>query len=388
MSADAVDIVWIVPTLEPGASGVGDYTERLAAGMADRGWRSGFIAWNEPELVEPDESTPTRLRLPGGWSHERRAEAASPFLAHHDPAWISLQWVAFGFDSRGLPTELAGIVAEFRKGRHLHWFVHEIWLGEKPGLPWKLRFLGWLQKQLMRRFASRWSPDLVQTSNALYREALTDIGVEAEILPLVSSFRPQGEPPSGGFSNPEASAWWAARDEPALRIVLFTSIPRGVSLVGFAEALGEWNRLHPDRPVRFASLGRRGAGEAAWTEAMQSVESIPFHDLGVLPADEISPILQTMDLMALARAPVLLGKSGAFAAAVDHGLPVVSVDNPVETRRPLEPEVFPVPVAAFDAEDPGGLLAWMETVRRQPVRDRLAEIAAELDGALKAAGEG
>ena len=107
-------ILFLTSCLEPGKDGVGDYTRLLAAECIRRHQACSIMALNDPYVSQPVESTESvdgiplsTLRLPARLSWEKRVELAVAFRAQRSVDWISLQFVSYGFNRKGIVRNLA-----------------------------------------------------------------------------------------------------------------------------------------------------------------------------------------------------------------------------------------------------------------------------------------
>src|SRR5690606_24463810 len=103
-------IIFICGCLEPGKDGVGDYTRRLAGELIRQDIPVGIISYNdmfvEDEILEHQvsENTPIPcLRIPKAWSRRKRSDHAKIWVKHNNPEWLSLQFVIYSFNDKGLP---------------------------------------------------------------------------------------------------------------------------------------------------------------------------------------------------------------------------------------------------------------------------------------------
>src|ERR1700676_4113974 len=93
--------------LEAGADGVGDYCRRLAEELSRLGVQCTVVALNDREISsERSEGLSTSvqfLRLPEQSSILARSARLSSMLSDWQPDWVSLQFVCYGFHTKGLP---------------------------------------------------------------------------------------------------------------------------------------------------------------------------------------------------------------------------------------------------------------------------------------------
>lgn len=364
MNENRPGIVFLVPSLESGRDGVGDYAWRLGEALRERGWRVAWVALNDgfvdsETYLENDDM----LRLAAGMAWSGRATALNRFIEEREFDWISLQWVGFGYEKHGLPWRLAQPIARARAGRRLHVFFHEIWLGEKPGLPLRHRLLGAAQRKLLLHALNRWQPDVMHTSNAVYREALARVGQSASILPLPGNL-------------PIASKRADENPDGPLRIALFGSLDTDWNPIPFGTALEKWGELH-QRAVFLLSVGNQGPGFIHWNALVGQFAGsrwLHLESTGFCEPEIASGHLLSAHVGATTKSFELLGKSGAFAALAEHGLPVIALCDPVETRLDVETESWPVPVLRFEAGKPERLHHWLTKVRRQAPASRLPTV--------------
>ena len=79
-----------------------------------------------------------------------------------------------------------------------------------------------------------------------------------------------------------------------------------------------------DRRIVIVSIGNAGADAASVFErAKAALPGVSFALLGRRPAEQVSQFLNTVDFGLSSYPYALLGKSGAVAAMLEHGLPVI-----------------------------------------------------------------
>ena len=180
-------ITFVTGSLEPGRTGVGDYTRLLAAECRRLGHEVQIIALN-------DLFTPTRwdgklddvaaIRLPGSLTWEDRWTRAARAIEQFDPEWISLQFVPYAFHPRGLFKEFLKGIPSLVKKRKVHIKFHEIWIGEYPRAPFKERVVGIIQKRMVRKLIQNLRPKIVHYTNAGAKVRLHNANLMARHLPI------------------------------------------------------------------------------------------------------------------------------------------------------------------------------------------------------------
>jgi len=130
----------------------------------------------------------------------------------------------------------------------------------------------------------------------------------------------------------------------------------------------------PGRNVVVASIGRSGPGKANW-QAIRARYGKPFSivSLGERTVEELSTFLQSVDFGIATTPWQLIGKSGSAAAMLDHGLPVIVTRDDQDFGFPAASSSIHPLLYRLDSELP----RWLASVRRQPARSRLPEIASQ-----------
>jgi len=291
-----VKVAFVTSSLEPGRDGVGDYTTLLARECERRGHTVARLALNDRHVKTPIRE-PALLRLPRIDVAEARCR-----LEEFAPDWVSLQFVCYGFHPRGfIGPELAKIL----RGWPVHVFMHEMWLGENVGAPWKERLIGWLQRRRVLGMLRACDARLVHTSNAVYAHLLDRYGVPSKKLPLFSSL----PLPSPGIVPPDDCFTFA----------LFGTLHS----VWPAEPLFSTLR-GMDRPVTIAHAGGIGPGARLWNRLAREYNGVfTFHRLGELAPQEIADFFAQAHFGIATTPWALIGKSASVASMLEAGLPVI-----------------------------------------------------------------
>jgi hypothetical protein len=352
-------IVILCGGLEPGRDGVGDYSLYLAKALRCLGHSVLVIALNDRWLPEhspaashetPDGVTVKRLSsfLPWG----ERTDRVHGLLTNFHAEWVSLQLVCYGYHPKGV---LFGFSRHLRRLAPAcgNWQVifHELWIGYDRGCPWKQRVNGAMQRYSIQRCIQALRPKLIETSTPLFQSLLKTIGIEASVLPL----------PGNIPVNPDAGRGWFLEvlGEPGGAV---PAEKRGEYLAG-----GFFGTLYPNwKPEPFFSslravarrtgqqvsifaAGRMGEGEESiWNRLPKAYPDFHFRKLGELPAGRVSQYLQNLDFGIAASPWMVIGKSGAAAAMLDHGLPVMVPRNDYRPRQDftVEPPADPLLILA------------------------------------------
>ncbi len=359
-------ITFICTCLEPGRDGVGDYTRLLADASSSLGHECSLLSLHDPHVHAPTEESQssrnhnlTTLRLPASHSWTARGNAAQRALARLSPDLLSWQLVPYGFNPKGIiPPEAIALATTLARGRRNQALLHELWIGLSRGEPFKNTFLyGPLQRRALLHLLSALAPVALHTTNLPYQQTLARQRLSADLLPL--------------FGNiPVSPSPLALRPSPgALRAVLFGSIHPQFTAAHLAPLYTLATQLN--RPLQLTTLGRIGPyGE----KLLAQLPSGSTTHLGPLPPDEVSKALQSADFGLATHPWALLGKSGAVAAYLDHGLPVIVPRDDWQLRKNPTPLVAIDPlVAKLSDLTPASFT--QHVAHRQPPSDRLPAIA-------------
>lgn len=339
-------IVFLCASLEPGRDGVGDYTRRLAGECVSRGHECTAIALHDPHVaneMETVEDGVTLVRFPAAetWSNKHLARITAR-VRETWPTWISWQFVAYGYHPKGLVPEGVRELAGHLRGPRLHMMLHELWIGLETTSKPRQQLVGWLQRRGLLRLLRDFPADSLHTSNPTYQAELARHGIAAKVLGLFGNVPVDPAPPGGSDVLPRfvPSAKGNARGTWLVGAMFGTLHPQWQP-----EATVEWllttASRHGLQPAIVAA-GRIGAHGAALLERF-SRRGVVVAVTGEQDAHTISQLLRSADYGIAPHPWALIGKSGAAAAMLEHGLPVL-----VPREDWLLRHVHPQPIAATD----------------------------------------
>lgn len=349
--------------LEPGRDGVGDYLAQVAEIAEQQGHAVLRIGLQDCL----NEETPGQLlRLDRVEALGIRRARIVAWLRDFQPDWTSWHLVPYAYHPKGiLPHRLAKIVGLPEALGRRHVFAHELWIGEERGAPWRHRLWRQLQRPRFRSFLRDWRPERVDTTNVVYRTLLARIGQTSGLVPLFGNLPPTRQPLAPGLLPDATPRPWVVAFFGTLHPA-WDPAPTTQFLRAVAETTG--------RPVHCLGLGRLGPHGEAWFRRLPP--GLTGQTTGSRPAPEISAALQAADFAVATHPWALLGKSGAVAAYLDHGLPVLATrdDWHLRSGHPEVPPPGPGVVRLTDL-DPAAVPAWVAAHRR-PAQDRRADFVA------------
>ena len=321
-------IAFLTGSLEPERDGVGDYTRRLAGELIRQGHPSIILGLNDSQVSEAQFGSQEMegtlisvLRLPSMMPWNDRVRLSRKWLDAFNPDWVSLQFVPFAFQPRGLPFGLPRHLKSIIGSRPLHWMFHELWVLWSFPLSLRKRLLGQCQKLWLRSCLRKLKPQAVATQLSLYQAELNKIGVAADMVPL------HGNIPV--YPKHEADKWLADRcaslqSPKQVKAGFFGNILSTLDSSLLAAWVAQLNI--PGNELLLLSAGKIGGeGDKLWNSLEQKLKaSAMFVKLGELDEREASFYLSAMDYGLTSYPPELMGKSGSVAAMREHGLPVIS----------------------------------------------------------------
>lgn len=313
-------IVFICGSLEPGRDGVGDYTRRMAGELVRQTHTVAILALHDKylssgvlESSQQDEHhyIPT-LRLSSQLPWKERVKKSLEFIQLIDPQWISLQFVAFAFEKRGLPFGLSNVLAELTRNRKVHVMFHELWVGVESNSSLKKRLWGQLQRLIIRELLTRLKPSVVHTQSRLYQHMLTTLGYVARIAPLFGNIPVVV---SNGFNGPASST--------TVSFVTFGGIHEDALIQDFAANATEYAQENKV-PIKFVFVGNNGRLLNEWLTVL-AANGLETEVMGEQPTDVISEVLSDATFGLTSTPMLLTDKSGSVAAMKEHGLRIVCV---------------------------------------------------------------
>lgn len=312
-------IVFLCGSLEQGRDGVGDYTRRLARELSKSNHEVALISLNDryiqnisEEDLEIEGVIFKTIRLARTISWKVRIERAKEFVNSFNPQWLSLQFVPFSFQNKGMPWSLANQLKKLGTGRNWHIMFHELWVGMEKKASFKHRFLGRLQKIIIKRTINVLAPKSIYTQTRLYQVHLEKLGFKAEILPL--------------FGNIPNLFPTKTHNEHWINIAVFGGIHHGAKLKKLIKELPKTNHY------KFHFIGNNGPGQEEWVEILVE-NKIEYELYGWMGMREVSKVLSKCQ-WGLTTTPYYLSeKSGSAAAMLEHNLTVFCIARKWKPRN-------------------------------------------------------
>jgi glycosyltransferase involved in cell wall biosynthesis len=333
-------IAFLCGSFEPGRDGVGDYVAQLARGLTSLGHACQIVALADRYAQVPYAGGAEGfelVRVPAARWHAGEIAAAVASVDRFAPDWVSLQMVGYAYEERGLLLRSRRHFAAFAARARRHVMLHELWIGADAGSGERQRLVGAAQRWLLVRTLRSWAAHVTHTSNPVYRELLARAGLHAQLLPLPGNIPVVPTVPQRARELLAARAGLSGKR--TLVAGVFGALHREWVEGAWLDALAAACEAR-EQTLALVHLGRAGAaGAALWsTLRARYGERVRFAALGELSAADVSTALQGLDLGIATTPWALVGKSGAVAAMLEHGVPVVVTRTDYRLRRGATPE--------------------------------------------------
>ncbi|GHT53497.1 hypothetical protein FACS189446_1060 [Bacteroidia bacterium] len=309
-------ILFICGSLEPGRDGVGDYTRRLAGEIIRQGHDASIIALNDrfvDAIIRTEQlSEKTNisvLRLPSILPKKEKYKTAGKFIQDFNPEWLSLQFVPYSFQKRGLPFGLGKNLGEISSGRKWHIMFHELGGWAYKDIFMKLKWTSILQRFIINRLLKTIHPKVVHTNITWRVSRLEAFNIHAKLLPLFGNIPVQFEKSCSGSSN--------------IIFIIFGSIHSGADTTRFAKWLSHLQQTE-NKKVIVHFVGKNGNELTVWEESLKN-QDIEYQVYGEQDESIISKLMSQSDIGIVTTPYFLIEKSGSRAAMQEHRLPVICV---------------------------------------------------------------
>jgi AAA+ ATPase superfamily predicted ATPase len=310
-------ILFLCGSAEPGKDGVGDYTRRLCAELIRTGHQVQILSLCDNQATnfvtqnQMIEALPVLVRrIPIASSTKQRAAWTQEVIDDEVPDWISLQYVPYSFNPKGLPFWLPFFLKKLKGNHKWHIMFHELWLGIDIESSFRHKCIGKLQQLIVIIIIKNLNPNQINTQNKLYQYHLKSITIDADILPIC------GNIPVTGVKN---------KMKKNTQFVLFGSIHHGAPFDDFIRDLVT-NSYQFNYPIKFMFIGKNGSELSNYTNILDQY-AMYYEVLGIQSENIISQVLYDSDY-GLSTTPYFqTEKSGVYAAYREHQLNTICVSR-------------------------------------------------------------
>jgi len=317
-------IVFICGCLEDGRDGVGDYTLRLACEILNMGHSVNILAVDDKYVTQKMaeskyayQKTVAVLHLPHIWPLKQRFLEAQKKIGEILPDWISLQFVIFSFNKKGLPFGLSKRFAALAPYSNWHIMFHETWVRRQSYFDIKHYLWGQIQRQLIIYLIKSLKPKVVHTNTHLYQSELRNLGFNAQYLPLFSNIP--------NFNKRERLKFNVNSLRKKISFIVFGQLHPNVPIQDFVNDVSDYS-IKNDIMASLIILGRCGDEMGNWVSKWKAA-NMSVKVWGEQPLNKVAEIFETADIGISTMNISLIEKSGSVAAMLEHGLPVISVSK-------------------------------------------------------------
>lgn len=312
-----MNILFICGSLEPGKDGVGDYTRRLCGELIRIGHEANILSLCDHQAVsflsdfQEIEGTKVSVnRIPLAATNLQRLKLTQHVLKNFKPQWISLQYVPYSFNPKGLPFWLPSFLKKITGNHKWHIMFHELWIGIDTESSFKQKCIGKVQQYIVKKVIQNTKPYYVNTQNKLYQYFLQSHDIKADILPIC------GNIPLTAFKS---------RENEFTQLVLFGTIHRGAFFKDFINDLVSL-KSKLGKPIKFVFIGKNGPELYSYINVLEN-KGIDYEVMGIQPETIISQVLIDSDFGISTTPYFQTEKSGVFAAYKEHQLNTICVSR-------------------------------------------------------------
>lgn len=337
-------VLFICNSLEEGKDGVGDQTTRLAIECAANGISPILVGFSDKNIAKIKAYTIQHdipvYRFPAGLAlSEREAQLKSIITANADIDWISVQFVSYGLNKRGVVRAEISVFKRLLKGSNVHIMFHELWVAEEHKAPLKLKLLGRVQKRYIVKFLKAINPLIINTSMPLYKKMLERAGFKASVLPLFSNII-RGESKIEDFRDKVPDEIYKHRKDYII-CCIFGSIYYDSWDMDTLLSKLETEHQKLGKKVLVSSIGKIPYGKEFWESLPAKYKNLEFITFGMQDENFISYWLtHFVDLGIVTTPAIITGKSSSLMAYIDHGIPVFCKKNKLTFNFEITEDLF------------------------------------------------
>ena len=312
-------LVFICGSLEPGRDGVGDYVACIARELTEFDYKIAIVALNDRHIKEQivDFGQIPLMRIPAHLPESERFAIAKAWVDDIDPDIISIQYVAYSFQKKGLPFTAHKRLKRITLNRVVHVMFHELWLDSPKNF--KQKVVAVCQKFLIKRTASVLKPSVINVSILFNMTRLKLIGIKSRVLPIFGNITKA----KGDSIEFRKKIILPTMEKGLIKILYFGSAPRDIFLQQIVEGLLKFYGIHKGKFQLIVACGINGHKDNFLKQVRLAFNSdIQVVDVGFLSVKDISYLMNTCDAGIGRAEPHLLGKSGSAIAMLEHGMSI------------------------------------------------------------------
>ncbi|KJD34639.1 hypothetical protein PK35_02370 [Tamlana nanhaiensis] len=313
-------IVFICGSIESNKDGVGDYTLRLCEQLKLQGISVGVLAFNDgyveevcEENMEMNKMTFPVFRIPSGLEAKKKISHANIWLEKYNPEWLSLQFVPYSFNVKGIPLGLKKQLSSISGNSKWHIMFHELWLGLRNNDSLKYKIIGAVQKFIVKSLVTSLKFKVVHTHTRFYLKVLKRININAIYLPIFSNI-----PLIANVLDLKTKL-----NSSSIKYVIFGTIHPKAPVDDFIKELSAYY-THNNQHFELIFIGRSGFELNKWEQTLIKY-NVSYKIKGASSVNDVSKELQNAHFGITTNPKFVLEKSGTVAAMREHKLPILIV---------------------------------------------------------------
>jgi len=327
-------VLFLAPAIQAGSGGVADYSRRLAHELSSPGLECHLASWTEEKMpCGPETEGIGELYLGrAGAAPREKCLMLAEYISRLKIDWVSLQFVSYGFQPRGLVGNLGRAIEPLADLCKWHVFFHELWLGEQHGATAYESAIGWLQKRQILRLLDRLRPAGVWTNVGYYQRRLAEQNVPSSTVPIFGNFP---------FTEGREDDWLTGLANEATGNHLQREQYYFAGIFGTVYPIWPFQRVIPPLAKRAKGMSRtlvlvffgKNRCEPETISQMKSLPDAAILNLGELDAARVDRVMRTMDVALTTTPSEAVFKSGGAVAFLERGIPTIAVPGMLEGNQ-------------------------------------------------------
>ncbi len=314
-------ILFVCGCLESGKDGVGDYTRALAQKLVTLDCECAIVALNDSyvtvttnSIIKIENFKICELRIPSREKSRVRYNITKNYIYTFSPDIISLQFVPYSFQKKGLPISLIPFLKAIKNKGTLSIMFHELWLDNPANF--KANVYQFLQKKIIGLLTCKQKQSIINVTIDFNKERLRKLKVNSSILPLFGNISKQ-------LCTKKYSSW-SNFEEKKIKILYFGAHPRDEFRSLLIDKLYEFCVEKKGEIAIVCACGSSNSRHQFINLMKDKLMPLNVHieDTGYLSIEEIDFLMDNCTVGISRSIPHLLGKSGSSIAMLEHGLPV------------------------------------------------------------------
>lgn len=317
LTINVMKILFLCSSIEPKKDGVGDYTKLICSALIKNGYCVSILALNDKyiagfvkETVISGDFSFTTNRISLGMPQSQKFALTQEIISAFNPDWVSLQFVPYGYNTKGLPFWLPNFLNKLIGKHSWHIMFHELWIGRNQNMSLKNKVISYMQEVIVRQIIKKINPQVIHTHLPVYMNNLKKITSNISPLPLFSNISP---PINFLQSIADKRFRWA----------FFSQVDTSPEIINFINIFNT-ELLEKGIFPELIIIGNNKNKMLGYVEEFKAKCPLFAHIecTGFLSENEISIELKYCNL-GITPVPLHgIGKSGSVAAFLAHGIPV------------------------------------------------------------------